>query len=183
MQKTIQNKFYSRGEFQPSFMQGLALGAVIIAGLFAAYLTMSNSDDKPIQETEAPIEESAQTSTSIPEQDVKDIKPENNISPIENSEPEVKKVLLSEDQAIEKIPELSPRPLIQEWISTEEYIRKTIALIDNISQDKFPKKDLAQFFLDDKFKVAKEGDNIILDTTGYERFNIITESIVSINSD
>ena len=181
MQKTIRNNYYLKGEYQPTFLQGLALGTVIIAAIFAAYLSISKSDDESIQGTEAPIEKIAETSN--PEQELNDKTPVvDSYSTIEKTEPAVKKILLSEGQAIKKIPELSPRPLVQNWISTEEYTRKTIALIDNIARNKFPKKDLAQFFLDEKFKVTKDAGNIVLDPTGYERFNKITESIVSIDS-
>jgi|GEM_PF-5859873 len=176
----MKNTFYSKGEYLPSLIQKLALGAAIIAGIFAVYLSMSKNQKETIPEIEPSFTQNAQTSE--PDRAVEFEAPEKNkMSPIEDNLPEIKKILLTEEQAMEKIPELSSRALIQDWISTEEYFRKTIALIDNIAQYKFPKKDLAHFFLEEKFMVIKEGDKILLDPKGYERFDQITTSIISID--
>ena len=57
-----------------------------------------------------------------------------------------------------------------------------IVIVDNLAQEKVHKKDLGLFALEEKFPIENQGEQMLLDVEGYQRFNPFAEGIVSINS-
>ena len=185
MQESNSSRFNVKGNSEPSFIQGLALGIAIIAAIFAAYLYWSKTQVKtPVTADSAHEQDSAsieaRPSTNAETPDINDI-----FSSDQNKTDATDKQSESESaeaQAREKMTEISSHPIIQAWLATEDMLRKTVSIVDNIAQHKLPKKELGMFEPKGKFLVIEEGKQFLLDPEGYQRYDNITESIASLDA-
>lgn len=185
MQKSNSYRFYVKGNSEPSFIQGLALGIAIIAVIFAGYLYWSKTQiETPLTADSTNQQDSAaqnaEPTIKAETPDINDI-----YSSDKNKTGEMDKQTeseLSEAEARKKMTEISSHPIIQTWLATEEVLRKTVAIMDNIAQHKLPKKELSIFAPKGKFPVIEEGKKFLLDPTGYQRYDEIAESIASLDA-
>jgi len=98
--------------------------------------------------------------------------------------PEVKIPALdqSDDFVRQMLKNLSPHGKLGEWLRIKNIIRVFVAAIDNIANGKSPRPQLGFLSSGQAFQVTEKGDRIYLDPKGYERFDIITDAIVSFSS-
>jgi Protein of unknown function (DUF3014) len=99
-------------------------------------------------------------------------------------QPEVKMPALdqSDDFVRQMLKNLSPHGKLGEWLRIKNIIRVFVAAIDNIANGKSPRPQLGFLSPGQAFQVTEKGDRIYLDPKGYERFDIITDAIVSFSS-
>jgi Protein of unknown function (DUF3014) len=98
--------------------------------------------------------------------------------------PEVKIPALdqSDDFVRQMMKNLSPHGKLGEWLKVKNIIRVFVAAVDNIANGKSPRPQLGFLSPGQAFPVSEKGDRIYLDPKGYERFDIITDAIVSLSS-
>ncbi|HXZ36538.1 MAG TPA: DUF3014 domain-containing protein [Thermodesulfobacteriota bacterium] len=99
-------------------------------------------------------------------------------------QPEVKIPALdqSDDFVRQMMKNLSPHGKLGEWLKIKNIIRVFVAAVDNIANGKSPRPQLGFLSPGQAFPVGEKGDRIYLDPKGYERFDIITDAIVSFSS-
>jgi len=99
-------------------------------------------------------------------------------------QPEVRLPALdqSDDFVRQMLKNLSPHGKLGEWLRIKNIIRVFVAAIDNIANGKSPRPQLGFLSPGQAFQVNEKGDRIYLDPQGYERFDIITDAMVSFST-
>jgi len=89
----------------------------------------------------------------------------------------------SDEPVRELVRDCSPHPDFAQWLENKNILRRFVAVVDNIANGTSP-APLLQFLLPlDQFKVIKKNGKIILDPTGYIRYQPITMVLVSLDSE
>jgi hypothetical protein len=99
-------------------------------------------------------------------------------------QPEVKLPSLdqSDDFVRQMLRNLSPHGKLGEWLRIKNIIRVFVAAVDNIANGKSPRPQLGFLSPGQAFPVNEKGDRIYLDPKGYERYDILTDAIVSFSA-
>ena len=99
-------------------------------------------------------------------------------------QPEVEMPALdqSDDFVRQTMRNLSPHGKLGEWLRIKNIIRVFVAAVDNIANGKSPRPQLGFLSPGQAFQVREKGSRISLDRKGYERFDILTDAIVSFSS-
>ncbi len=99
-------------------------------------------------------------------------------------QPEVEMPALdqSDDFVRQTMRNLSPHGKFGEWLRIKNIIRVFVAAVDNIANGKSPRPQLGFLSPGQAFQVREKGSRISLDRKGYERFDILTDAIVSFSS-
>jgi len=99
-------------------------------------------------------------------------------------EPAVKLPALgqSDDFVKQTIKGLSPHGKIADWMKIKNIIRVITAAVDNIGGGKSPRAHLGFLFYGQVFPVSEKGGKIYLDSKGYERYDLLTDAFVSLNT-
>ncbi len=100
------------------------------------------------------------------------------------TQPEVRLPSLdqSDDFVRQMMRNLSPHGKLGEWLRIKNIIRVFVAAVDNIANGKSPRPQLGFLSPGQAFAASEKGDRIYLDPKGYQRFDIITDAIVSFSS-
>ena len=99
-------------------------------------------------------------------------------------QPEVEMPALdqSDDFVRQTMRNLSPHGKLGEWLRIKNIIRVFVAAVDNIANGKSPRPQFGFLSPGQAFQVREKGSRISLDRKGYERFDILTDAIVSFSS-
>ncbi|UCH94242.1 MAG: DUF3014 domain-containing protein [Candidatus Aminicenantes bacterium] len=89
----------------------------------------------------------------------------------------------SDEPVRELVKDCSTHPEFAQWLKNENILRRSAAVVDNISNGVSPAPHLRFLLPPDNFKVIKKNGKIILDPTGYIRYQPITMVLVSIDSE
>jgi len=88
----------------------------------------------------------------------------------------------SDDFARQMLKGLSPHGKISDWLKSKNIIRVMTAAIDNIAAGKSPRAHLGFLFQGLVFPVSEKGDKIYLDPKGYDRYDLLADGFVSLNT-
>jgi hypothetical protein len=88
----------------------------------------------------------------------------------------------SDDFVRQTMRNLSPHGKLGEWLRIKNIIRVFVAAVDNIANGKSPRPQLGFLSPGQAFQVREKGSRISLDPKGHERFDILTDAIVSFSS-
>ena len=77
---------------------------------------------------------------------------------------------------------LSPHGKLRDWIKINNILRVITAAVDNISRGKSPRAHLGFLFYGQVFPVSEKSGKIYLDPKGYERYDLLTDAFVSLNT-
>jgi hypothetical protein len=77
---------------------------------------------------------------------------------------------------------LSPHGKIGDWLKSKNMIRVMTAAIDNIAAGKSPRAHLGFLFQGQIFPLSEKGGKIYLDPKGYERYDLLADAFVSLNT-
>lgn len=99
-------------------------------------------------------------------------------------EPTVKLPALgqSDDFVKQTMKGLSPHGKIADWMKIKNIIRVITAAVDNIAGGKSPRAHLGFLFYGQVFPVSEKGGKIYLDSKSYERYDLLTDAFVSLNT-
>jgi hypothetical protein len=99
-------------------------------------------------------------------------------------EPAVKLPALdqSDDIARQMLRSLSPHGKVADWLKIKNIIRVIVAATDNMANGKSPRAHLGFLFYGQVFPVREKGGKIYLDSKSYERYDLLTDAFVSLNT-
>ncbi len=89
----------------------------------------------------------------------------------------------SDDFARQLLKGLSPHGKMGDLLKSKNIIRVITAAIDNIAAGKSPRANLGFLFQGHVFPVSEKGEKIYLDPKGYERYDLLADAFVSLNTD
>jgi len=89
----------------------------------------------------------------------------------------------SDEPVRELVRDCSTHPDFAQWLENKNILRRCVAIVDNISNGASPAPHLQFLVPLDRFKVIKKNGKIILDPTGYIRYQPITMVQVSLDSE
>jgi hypothetical protein len=89
----------------------------------------------------------------------------------------------SDEPVRELLTDCSTHPDFAQWLKNKNIIRRSVAVVDNISNGASPVPHLQFLLPSDQFKVTKKNGKIIPDPNGYIRYQPITMVIVSLDSE
>ena len=88
----------------------------------------------------------------------------------------------SDDLVRKLATELSSHPQISVWLKNEDLVRKFAAIVDNLVNDLSP-RSLVEFLAPKgEFKVIKKGGSFFVDPASYNRYDLLTEVFVSLDT-
>lgn len=104
---------------------------------------------------------------------------------VEEEAPEPIKVELdkSDELARELAKELSSYKKFAVWLKTEDLIRKFTAAVDNIANGLSPRPQIDFFTPKGNFKVIMKNDLYYADPGGYNRYNLVADVFISLDSE
>jgi hypothetical protein len=88
----------------------------------------------------------------------------------------------SDDFAKQMLKNLSPHGKIAEWMKIKNIIRVITVAVDNIADGKSPRPHLGFLFYGHIFLPGEKGKKIYLDPKSYERYDLIADAFVSLNT-
>ena len=88
----------------------------------------------------------------------------------------------SDDFARQMLKGLSPHGKITDWLKSKNIIRVMTAAIDNIAAGKSPRAHLGFLFQGQVFPMTEKEGKIYLDPKGYERYDLLADAFVSLNT-
>jgi hypothetical protein len=88
----------------------------------------------------------------------------------------------SDDFTRQMLKGLSPHGKIADWLKSKNIIRVMTAAIDNIAAGKSPRAHLGFLFQGQVFPMSEKGDKIYLDPKGYDRYDLLADAFVSLNT-
>ncbi len=99
-------------------------------------------------------------------------------------EPAVKLPALdqSDDFVKQTMKGLSPHGKIADWMKFKNIIRVITATVDNIANGKSPRAHLGLLFYGQVFSVGERSGKVYLDPKSYERYDLLTDAFVSLNT-
>lgn len=102
----------------------------------------------------------------------------------ESTEPAALAVPLnnSDEPMRELLNECSPHPRFAGWLKNKDIIRRFVAVVDNIANGESPTPHLEFLVPTENFKVFKRGDNAYLDPATYDRYNLVTAILTSMQT-
>jgi len=116
-------------------------------------------------------QEAAETA---PEEQQETAPPEAELPPLNNSD----------DEALEALEELSTAPHWPAWVETTEVVRKFVATVDNLSQQKIAHKYIPLPKPEKPFStVTKENGKEYIDPASYQRFNEYADTFDALDND
>jgi hypothetical protein len=144
------------------------------AGILYWYYTRPPATPPTIEQpkTEAPSQPPPSAEVKVGEEKEAPPQPEVKIPALDQSDDFVRQMMKN----------LSPHGKLGEWLKIKNIIRVFVAAVDNIANGKSPRPQLGFLSPGQAFQVTEKGDRIYLDPKGYERFDIITDAIVSFSS-
>ncbi len=102
----------------------------------------------------------------------------------ESAEPAALTVPLddSDEPMRELLKGCSPHPRFAGWLKNKDLLRRFVAVVDNIANGESPAPHLEFLAPTEKFKVSKRGDNAYLDPASYDRYNLVTAILTSLQT-
>jgi hypothetical protein len=88
----------------------------------------------------------------------------------------------SDDFVKQTIKGLSPHGKIADWMKFKNIIRVITAAVDNIANGKSPRTHLGLLFYGQVFSVGERSGKLYLDPKSYERYDLLTDGFVSLNT-
>jgi hypothetical protein len=88
----------------------------------------------------------------------------------------------SDDFTRQMLKGLSPHGKVGDWLKSKNIIRIMTAAIDNIAAGKSPRAHLGFLFQGQIFPLSEKGGKIYLDPKGYERYDLLADAFVSLNT-
>jgi hypothetical protein len=88
----------------------------------------------------------------------------------------------SDDFTRQMLKGLSPHGKVGDWLKSKNMIRVMTAAIDNIAAGKSPRAHLGFLFQGQVFPLSEKGGKIYLDPKGYERYDLLADAFVSLNT-
>jgi hypothetical protein len=88
----------------------------------------------------------------------------------------------SDDFTRQMLKGLSPHGKVGDWLKSKNIIRIMTAAIDNIAAGKSPRAHLGFLFQGQVFSISEKGDKIYLDPKGYDRYDLLADAFVSLNT-
>lgn len=83
----------------------------------------------------------------------------------------------------ELVAELSANPKLVAWLANEDLIRRFVAAVDNTANGISPTSQLDFMRPKGSFKVVEKGDVITIDPKSYDRYDLATQVIVSLDTE
>ena len=77
---------------------------------------------------------------------------------------------------------LSPHGKIADWMKIKNVIRVITAAVDNIARGESPRANLGFLFYGQVFSVGEKGGKLYLHPKSYERYDLLTDAFVSLNT-
>jgi hypothetical protein len=78
--------------------------------------------------------------------------------------------------------ELSSNSLFAQWLKSRDLVRKFTAAVDSIANGSSPRPQMDFFKLSGSFKVMRRGGRLYLDSSSYERYNIVADVFNSLST-
>jgi hypothetical protein len=88
----------------------------------------------------------------------------------------------SDGLAKQMLKSLSPHGKIAEWMKIKNIVRVITAAVDNIADGKSPRPHLGFLFYGHVFLPGEKGGEIYLDPKSYERYDLLADAFVSLNT-
>lgn len=89
----------------------------------------------------------------------------------------------SDDWLREVVAQISSHPQLAEWLVTPELIRGFVVVVDNIAEGTSPAKHLKMAAPEEKFGVRETDDTIYIDSASFQRFDLLTDVIDSLDTE
>jgi hypothetical protein len=89
----------------------------------------------------------------------------------------------SDEPVRELVTDCSTHPDFAQWLKNKNILRRSVAIVDNISNGASPAPHLQFLLPSDQFKVIERNGKIILDQSSYIRYQPITMVLVSLDSE
>ncbi len=77
---------------------------------------------------------------------------------------------------------LSSDSLFANWLKTKDLVRTFVVIVDNIANDQNPKSHIDFFSPAGKFKVISRTDGLIIDASGFARYNPVADVVASMDA-
>lgn len=99
--------------------------------------------------------------------------------------PELAEIELEESDSLmrELSKDLSSHPKFEDWLRTEDLIRKFTAAIDNIANGMSPQAQIDFFSLEEGFGVVKKGGLYYLYPESYHRYDAVADVFLSLDTE
>jgi hypothetical protein len=81
------------------------------------------------------------------------------------------------------VSQISSHPELAEWLVTPELIRGFVVVVDTIAEGTSPASHLEMAAPEEKFGVREVDDKIYIDSASYQRFDLLTEVIESLDTE
>jgi hypothetical protein len=155
---------------------GVLILLLILIGAGGFYWYYHRSQQVPTAVEKPKAEETSPPSPSA------EAKPEAEKEP--PPEPTVKLPALdqSDDITRQMLRSLSPHGKVADWLKIKNIIRVIVAATDNMANGKSPRAHLGFLFYGQVFPVSEKGGKIYLDSKSYERYDLLTDAFVSLNT-
>ena len=88
----------------------------------------------------------------------------------------------SDDLVRQLAGQLSAHPKLALWLRSGHLIRRIAAAVDNIANGITPRAHIDFFSPEGSFKIAKKGNLLIVDPSGYTRYNPVVDVFVSLDA-
>jgi len=155
---------------------GVLILLLILIGAGGFYWYYHRSQQVPTAVEKPKAEETSPPSPSA------EAKPEAEKEP--PPEPTVKLPALdqSDDITRQMLRSLSPHGKVADWLKIKNIIRVIVAATDNMANGKSPRAHLGFLFYGQVFPVSEKGGKIYLDSKSYERYDLLADAFVSLNT-
>jgi hypothetical protein len=90
---------------------------------------------------------------------------------------------LSDKELFTLIKQCSTGKEFAKWVNSKHAVHKFVTIVDNISNGESPTPHLDFLPFPKKFTVIKKNDTIILDPQSYSRYNLATETFLSLKTE
>ena len=130
----------------------------------------------------APIIEPPKAQDTSPPPSPAETKPAEEKEPAPEATVKLPALDQSDDFAKQTLKGLSPHGKISDWMKIKNIIRVITAAVDNIAGGKSPRAHLGFLFYGQVFPVSEKGGKFYLDPKSYERYDLLADAFVSLNT-
>jgi hypothetical protein len=92
--------------------------------------------------------------------------------------------LATSDEVVRELARgLTSHPKLAVWLANEDLIRRVVAAVESIANGKSPRTSLEFLRPEGKFKVIERRGDFVVDPSSYERYNLVTAFLTSLDSE
>ncbi len=80
------------------------------------------------------------------------------------------------------VAELSSRPTLARWLASDHLIRRFVSAVDLVAKGDSPRRPLDFIDIEGEFRARKSGDQALIDSAGYRRYDTVAGVIASLDA-